>query len=684
MKNAERKRGFILPGALTVVVILVIMASARLYFSRQQLNTAAKLSDYERSYQASVSGLIAARAVLSNAVNFINDPAPETFPKREKAPAGIKPVVESLLDENGRFRAAETEFDLATSLDSYLKKNFQDLENILITVKLGRGKPLYLETARAKDFEVTNCQNDGGCSFIKADPKESDYILSVRVVCAVGNSKCVVGSFTECRIVNIIPPVLGKFTLFLRSIGGLKINSISDTSISSNFKISPAVINNGMPAAAPSGLEPSKMRDMIDRQGWIYLGGAARWNFNLTYAASSANFCEGPLLRDYYYYSIDADQTLNASSSLRYYATESPLYSELGDIATGEPLNLKKKDEYSNTSVLNLFGSSAALSPTVIIGDVSRSYALLQGIYNSSSKKYAPLPYLDQAAFSSPNWPGDMSAATVDLIRNNFKNDLKNYQKRMSDVIVGHYNAANLVPLDLKNQNSLKTMAFDQQEFAKSFPDFPNMSRLRANMIPAAFYKPLYENRYTIFDDRGKLLYHGDDPARFYDRNLLSHKAGYVFKNSLALWKKVYDQKKKLLSLSSIVKVSGPLDIFERMSVARGGGGIIIAEGDIRIRGGISAPDSEPVTLVSSKGDIYVETSERVDAALVAVSGRLILPASFDIKGLAAARELSMAPGRPGATRKLTYNAVFDPTDYRNYSANYRMMIKGEWQNFVE
>ncbi|HBC76395.1 MAG TPA: hypothetical protein DC017_16410 [Candidatus Wallbacteria bacterium] len=55
-------------------------------------------------------------------------------------------------------------------------------------------------------------------------------------------------------------------------------------------------------------------------------------------------------------------------------------------------------------------------------------------------------------------------------------------------MIVGHYNAANLVPVDLKNQNALKTMAFDQQEFAKSFPDFPNMSRLRANMIPAAFY----------------------------------------------------------------------------------------------------------------------------------------------------------------------------------------------------
>lgn len=683
MRTGRRRKGFALPAALAIIIIFSIMAGSRLFFSRQQLNVASRLADHEKAYQVCVSGLTAARSLLEEAVSFINDQDPLTFPKRDRAPASIREVVRRLTGEDGNFVLEGTEFELDCPATRYIAKNFRGVHSIAVSVRFDRGKPIYMEGPRLREFEISNRRADTGHTFVKVDSKESNYTLTLRVEARAGASKCSAGSFTECRLVNVLPPVIGKFGLYLRTLQGLKINAIEDAENASDFKIFPVMLDNGATVREDDKMAPEAMRDLVDSQGWIYLGGGSRWKFPMTFAGGNAAASDGPVNDAFHYYPIESGRPLAATSSLKYYACCTQLHPGLGEPSCEEALKMARRDDYSFTSALNLFGSSGSLSPTLVVGNVARSYALLQGIYNSSSHRYAPLPYLDEAAFASSSWPGEISPSTADTLRDNFSNDYSKYKSRMCDIVDESYNLANLLLVDHGMAGFDRIAVFDPDEFARAFPAFPALRRVSSDGFPAAFYRPVGAGRLTISDDRGKLLFHGDDPGRLYEKGLLAHKAGYVYESQKEFFKR-HGGAGRVLRISGVVLVKGGLDLQEKFSVPRGGGGVVIAEGDIRIRAGLAAAESEPVSLVSSRGAIRLETGEKIDAALVAMTSKVQLPHSFDVKGLVAAREIALAPGTQGARRRISYNPAFDPTCRANYLSAYRMMVKGGWQNFVE
>lgn len=674
----------VLPLAIAIISIILLTAFSRLFFSRQYLNVAARLGDYERSYQASISGLMGARTLISKAIDFINNPAPETFPKREKASKDIRKIIDNLLDEKGEFKTYEHEFNFDTSLNSYILKNFADVENIKITVKLSKWKPIFYDSGYLGAFEQSDYSNDSGYSFIKADPLEADYTLAVSVKCGVGSSKCSAGTFTRCRMVNILPPIIGKFTLFVRSSSGIELNCIEDTNDAVKFLKYPLIVNNGAYIDGRKTLKPEVLRDILDRQGWIYLGSDSRWEFNMTNAAANDEFREAPIKINHYFYNIDAPQKFSEISGLKYYSTQSCLFKELGEPLFQQALFRKNAAAYSLTSRINLFGSRSKFSPSVVIGDAVRNYALLQGIYNSSSLLFAPFPYLDQAGFNSAVWPGQLSENSVKAIKENFGNDYNKYKRRMSDIFSEACNMANLSLVEFKDAADNLTMNFNAADIAVKYPDFPALKRLRVNKSAANFFKYINKARVTILNDSGGLIYHGDDLSRFYDGGFIVHKCGYTYKTDDDFFKSRYDLKSGTLMVKGVVRIMDDLVISNRLTLRTGMGGIIICDGDIKINGTIKAENGEPFTLISTKGNISVNTSDTIEAALIAVSGKINLPSSFKIKGLIASKTLNLPPAKDGAKSAIYYNAKLDPTDTKNYNNAYRTMINDEWRNYVE
>lgn len=686
LKNKRFRAGFILPGALLLITIVVLMAVTRLYFSREYLNHVSRLSDYERAYHSSASGLIIARAVMDETIKFLNDSDPATFPKADKAPDKIRAVVRSLLDPKGNLKPEGASFDLSSELSAYIKKDFAGVSYINISVNLSRARPVYDGNREIESFTSASPPSNLDFSFVRMDPREADHIISVNAVSKVGDSKCSAGAFVECRNVNITPGSLGKFALFLKGQGGLKINSLEEADDAAGFKVTPVIISAGAEADNEAPLAPEELKKLIDSQGWIYLGGANQWNFNMTHAGGQAAFQDAPVKTDQYHFTID-DGPLSTNPAVSYYAEASGFHPGLAGEDEGEPLaQHPSATELKYSSVLNLAGSVSSLTPTLVIGRATRSFGLLQGLYNSSNSQSAPLPYLTEQAFTSDDWPGEMSLQSVKFIKQHFGDDYYKYAPHMCDIITEEYNASNLSLVKFGKDEFDDNFLIDPDTIPVNFPNFPASSKLILDSFPAALYKMAAAGRYTLCDDRGKVLFHGDDFAKFYEPKFICQKAGYSYKTLRDFAAGKIDRSAGKLFIGGIVRIRN--DVFTLigpLTVASGGGGIIIADNGAVIEHGITSPDGEPLTIVALSGDIIVRTASKIKAGLIAPAGRVVFEtASFEVEGPVAARSVNLADGRPGSKRSIRYDRSFDPTDYANYCRNYRVMIREEWQNYVD
>jgi hypothetical protein len=161
------------------------------------------------------------------------------------------------------------------------------------------------------------------------------------------------------------------------------------------------------------------------------------------------------------------------------------------------------------------------------------------------------------------------------------------------------------------------------------------------------------------------------------------------------------------------VHVAGSLALERPLRLERGGGGMVLVDGDIRLAERLTSESLEPVTLVSLNGSIRVETAAPVDAALAALAGRIELGPAFDLRGALAAGELTVARAAEQAPagqapagqapagqapagqapagqapagqaqRQLAYNEAFDPTSSASHTRNYRVMAWKRWRQFV-
>ena len=688
-RRSVSNRGFVLPLVLLVIVIISLLA-----ITSQHMVMGSHLADKERSYYLSIAALEAGKDVLDQVFIFLNDSDPETYPKREKAPEEIAPVIRELLDDEGFPRKSGAQFNLESPLvDEFIESmEDDDIQSLDLSVTLYEARP----------FHVEGSQTDQGFqTFMRIDPREATYTISVISKAVYRETPSTTCLFTEMKLVNITPPVLGKFAVILKRPGTLQVNFIKDSRSVETMLGAPFIIKSGSSCGFDETMTDDDVRDLIDAQGWIYLGGDQAWEMNLSKGGGRPDY-QDPLLKTYKSFNeIPQEHELSSESQgggeeegeegqFSYYAFQTGLYQELQQDATGKPLALLDEREAAFSSILNLAGSEEETTPTMVLGKVIRKWACIQGLYNNYTDKKAVFPYLDEATFYSNAWPGNWSPENIETIRSNFGSDgydgENGYTSFMSFVASQPYNHGNQELTDYEAPEIETALVHEPASFPPGTDQPPVLKRIKVDQNDQPLHTLAYGSMYTLLDTDENIVFKGASPGDIDFAGHLEPKHSYVFPTADALFRFMQRRTEatSTLRVSGVVKVASNLTLRGQIQVLPGGGGIILVEGNIEIRGRITAPADDPLILVSISGNILVDTPQQLDCALVALNGTVRLPENFHINGLLAADRVIVPRGNNSSKRELVYNRQLDPTNTETYRRNYRLMVKEEWNQIVK
>lgn len=677
--------------ALLFALIVLLLVGARLFFSRQHLHLVSRLSDHERSWQLASGALTIGEALTEELIRYLNESG--AGKPVASAPPEIQPLLTLIADEDGQLRREDTIAAVEDPRLSRLVAGVPDAVSLQLSLRLGPGAPCLVQD----DTMAVTDSRDGG-TLIRVDPGESLRVLSLHATACVGNGRAEAVRFTELRRVNITPPAVGKFILLLRQQGGLRLNECLDSADVTNLRGRPLVLlqPDSLPEEIPA--DPAAVRDLLDRQGWIGLGGPQRWQFNLSEGGGDGELREPLLPSGQFQYDPATESPAEAHElaeriNLRLTAEALRFQRELGGAEQESAFFKAGTRRYALSSLINLFGSEDTPAPTVILGDVDRRFALLRGICNQDTGLGAPLPWLDRGDFGSDNWPGRISEESARLLRSNFAALAERYPERyrdaydayarhMSRIVDQPYNRANLEIVQLGLPGEEMRLLREVQGLPDGVKPPPPLTRLKVNDAPARFSERLV-GRFQIFDNGGDWHFQGADPLRPYVLPILDAKAGLVFDQGEELEQRLRQRGGGKLRLAGVARLSGGLHISTPWFIARGGGGIIIAEGDIVIEAPIRCEEEEPLTLVSRNGSIKLATAEEVEAGLVAPRGSLIIGDHCKLSGFAAAKFLELSRGDPRHPRWIRYRRCFDPTDRSVVASNYRVMLWEVWRHAV-
>ncbi len=691
-RRSVSNRGFVLPLVLLVIVIISLLAITRLYISSQHMVMVSHLADKERAYYLSIAALEAGKDVLDQVFIFLNDSNPETYPKREKAPEEIAPVVRELLDDEGFPRKSGAQFNLQSPLvDEFLESmEDDDIQSLDLSVTLYEARPFHIEGSQT---------DQGFQTFMRIDPREATYTISVTSKAVYRETPSTTCLFTEMKLVNITPPVIGKFAVILNRPGTLQVNAIKDSRSVDTMLGAPFIIKSGSSCGFDETMTDDDARDLIDAQGWIYLGGDQAWELNLSKGGGRPDY-QDPLLKTYMCFNrIPSQHDLSPENQryseeegeeFSYYAFQTGLYQELQQDATGKPLSLLDEREAAFSSILNLAGSEEETTPTMVLGKAVRKWACIQGLYNNDTDKKAVFPYLDETTFYSNDWPGEWSPDNIEYIRNNFGSDGYNgengYERFMSFVASQPYNHGNQELTDYEASEIETALVHEPESFPPGTDQPPVLKRIKVDQNDQPLHTMAWGSIYTLLDTDENIVFKGASPGEIDFARYLAPKCSYTFTNSNALFSFMQRRTESTMTLriSGVVKVSSDLTVRGQIQVLHGGGGTILVEGNIEIRGGITAPSEDLLVLVSTSGNILVDTPQRLDCALVALNGTVRLPENFHINGLLAADRVIVPRGNNRSKRELVYNRQLDPTNMETYRRNYRLMVKEEWNQIVK
>jgi hypothetical protein len=661
--------GFLLPVVLVMLMILFLLAMTRNYFSRQRLNMADHLRDYELSYQMAASGMLVGTRLFDQAVEFLNDARPETFPTREKAPAAIKPIIQGFLDDQG------LPFPQGASLiiDNHFVNAYagedREARGVQLTMEMRRKKPLF-DTSADPGFQI--------------DDREILYEFFLHAEGRYGASSARVTTFFEGRFVNILPPVLGKFALFLREQPPGGMNLLGDSESAALVKNAPLVIKSPE-TAGPNSLLPAQVAPLLDRQGWVYLGGLTPWRLNVSQGGGNPDLGEAFLRPGLFLFPFPAASELGKIPGLSLCVAQWRLGRELTEDTKKKVMVLKQPvSETVQTSLLHVFGSVKHPSPTLVFGTASRRWMLMQGIKSEADPRPACFPFLDQNTFSSSSWPGDGGKTSVSrTIQKHFNHSYEEYSRGMSDIFEEDANASNLYALKIDDTEASSSPILSADMLPAAFAGVKNSRRMQVNNAPALFFKMNSGSTFELKNTDGKVLFSGGDLQQIQSMNFMENKAGIVFENEKEFWKKMPKNAAREMHIGGVVLVKGNLTVADPLVISAGGGGIILCTGNVRIKSSISCQSNQPLAIYALSQNIWVETTRPVDAALLALNGRIHLPPEGVINGLVAARSLDLPVGIPEKKREINYQTRFDPTDAENYRKAYRMMVAEKRYSFV-
>ncbi len=630
----RKRKGIYLPIAAVIITLLLVLAASRITLSRRHLSTVARLADGEKAYQLAASACQIGVSLMQQTAVYLNEADEENIPK------DLRPLVQALR-EDGKTVLKEAVIPLEPSSLSYLESmaSPDDLDLVLI---LGPVVPLYTKSSS---------------STLTIDPREATVTISIVGKATVGQSTRKVRSFTKARLINVTPPVVGKFALFIKSFGPRALNSLADGADSNLVEELPlSVLAGQTEVPADTGSKST----FIGKQGWCFLGGPDDWRFNLSLAGGRPDGEEGVLCRSLETEPLPAGSALAARGDFAFYACETPLHSDLGREPSRFVFANLPANEYEKTSLLNIWGTVTETTPTLVVGKAYRRFAQIRGLLNETTGIRAPFPNIDETVFSSSRWPGGASAGTISVLRQTFDDDFSKYEERMSRIVEEPYNGV-----------------FERLGDGGVEP----IEKLEVDGFPATPNGLVSGQSYTLLNDKKERLFHGASFDDLSDLSFLTQKASLVYNSSADLFK-AHRKDDGSCFFGGGLMVRGSLQINEALTIFQGGGGVILASDNISIESNIECPSGEPLTLISLGGDIYVRNCAQVDAALIALEGTIEMQSATEVRGLLAARKLSL-PNKTLDKRCVAYNPSFDPTDSDNYENNWRLTVQKEWQTLV-
>jgi|GEM_PF-1460710 len=700
MKN--RQNGFMLVVILVLAAVVAALGFSLFKVSQQHVHLSSFHADRERAYHLAVGGMKIGQDYIQKAFGYINV-------KDKSVPPVFQGFVKWFRDHNaGNYEAPEIEI---TPRALEFLRDSQKGAALNLYVRRGPREPIY-----------TNSSSE-----LKPDHRETRSKIILISKAVYRQSYARVDGFSWVNWVSVLPSILGKFVFFLKQPDSLDLNPVKDSN--ENLISTPLNILSGLPittlttgSSNLNGLnyetkDGSTMRDEIDRRGWIYLGSSDEFDLGVSASGTQEKYASPIDLRKIEF-PLDDDSYIatEADASLLYY--KNPPHREINSLGVkwqdssasyGQPLNSQLfelyPDEklYTHSSVLNLFGSRLTPTPTVVIGNVYRRFLSIRGILadlrdssgfgSDGLKELYLLPYLDSNTFDKSDvkeWPGKPDGMVKQMLVSYCDQiidpDVESayedcYRYCMSDVTKRAYNEANLEFLKLPA--SMEDELFP--EFAPSDPNAPpGLQRLEIGGKPPTFLKLSQSDQVTLKNDQGEVLFKDGILGGMEDLEFLRTK-GRAYRGQTSLLNSVRESKPDAavglkVFFGGVVYVKGDFQLQEPLEILPGGGGLILVEDDIFIEAGIECSQGEPLSLVSLGGDVTLATADPVQAGLVALRGRINLPYAMRLTGFLAAQKLSLAAGSGTVDRELSWNAVFDPTDFEQYQRSFKASIVDKWQ----
>jgi len=664
-EKSPQNHGFIIPVILVVLSILLVLGFSLHQISKSQFHQVLHSAEREKLYHWANSGLDLTLAALEQTTIFLNDIDPSNRPWRMKAPLGLQPFLNLFLSPSGELDIQER--SLVWSPPVPVKDaNLKDAPEVEVEIELRGVRPLF---------------SAGPQAGVQVDGRETRFWIYLRSIATSPRGKVSISAFSHSMLVQIQPSILGKFVLLLRGSGALALNSIKDSSEPSNLKGLPLNIFSGDALPPDGSLTMSAAADVIDRRGWIYLGGAGPWDIHLGNGGGREEFASGMMPSSVFHSPIPLGEPLATEAELSYIWSMKGLFPELGSSDSfSKSLERVMPGILEYSTVINLLGTQLRPSPTLVLGSVLIHYALLQGIHNRNSSKTFYLPYLKESEFQGTDWPGGGSVALVQYLKGNFLNEYDRYQKRMSSVESQRINERNLALVDLSHQQSHldpTILSMDLMKEAES-------SRIAAGGFPVKFFENIHHPELEIKDNAGKVLFQGRDLENLGDLAFLTARSKSVFPDQNAFLESFAKGSTKKSYAGGITWIQSDLDLEDDLFIELGKGGILIVNDQIRLRAKILSAGREPFTLISLNSGIQVESEGDLQCGLVAMKGEISLPNRIRIHGFVAAKELNLSVGTPAGFREIFYNDRFDPTDFENYENHFRLFLSDAWHRFIE
>jgi hypothetical protein len=632
------RQGFFLNVALALIVLLGLLILTYFNFMRGQSRLTQGMVAGEVAHHLAQAGIAAGVAYFTNTRQpcrlhkKVSTEGPDQINGQiEPLPIRDNPVVARLLSE------------------------YNDEASLSVDLELANFKPFYSKIESESGIVYGTVEKFGS---LKVTSTGAYHGVKRRVI-----------AFKDVKVIDLVPYVVSKFTLFLQEKPpGCDPNLVV---------VKKTDIRNGEPDRAnhhgPIFFRHGPARN-LEENGWVFLGGGD-YRLNLTWGESGWGE-QFLLLKKGWVITSDPEAALPLPPNYVTAMLQRGFFDQIkadNDLLDHFDFDGGPDPVTQRATVLHLFGAPAEsgvdseldVSPTYVLGQVRRRFLDLRYIRRVSDGKKSFLPCSTLTQWQRPApapWPSTPEFGVKTEV---FGGDFERYVPYMSNV-------PQIQTRKLSYNRSVDYMV-EPQELD---PPYRLMDTVRVTHRMPQNRDFLYEPSLNTGDvvlrtQSGKKLFDGNLSRILMDDLYLKRRAIYTmpavsFARFLAKNKRV----------PGIVLLTGG-DVTIGKDVEFESGGIIAASGSITIRANVRVkPYGRPLVLASLSGNVNLKGARRVQASLVALNGTINRePGSpLDVCGNLVARSVDLDKFTGGSdVGKVVYDSRLDPTS--GTGANYAVYL---------